>query len=103
LNSFAERLSKATRGCDVAARYGGDEFLVVLPECKTGDVHCVLNRLGGVEVQIGGATTKISFSAGWADYIPGESPEDLLRRADEALYANKRVSKGQNMLSVIPA
>jgi diguanylate cyclase (GGDEF)-like protein len=103
LNSFAERLSRATRGCDVAARYGGDEFLVLLPECKTGDVQCVLNRLEGVKVQLGEITANISFSAGWANYLPDESPEDLLRRADDALYANKRISKEQNVPAVLPA
>ena len=103
LSCFAERLSKATRGSDVAARYGGDEFLVLLPECKTGDVQCVLNRLAGVQVQIGEDTTKICFSAGWADYLPGETPEDLLRRADDALYAKKRAAKMQNEPAVTPA
>lgn len=103
LITFADRLSKATRGSDVAARYGGDEFLVLLPECKTGDVQYVLKRLQDIQVEIDGASTKICFSAGWADYIREESPEELLRRADEALYANKRMTKGQNMMAVVPA
>jgi diguanylate cyclase (GGDEF)-like protein len=103
LVSFAERLSKATRGSDVAARYGGDEFMVLLPECKTGDVQYVLKRLQGVQVEIAGTSTDIAFSAGWTDYIPGESPEEFLRRADEALYANKRLSKAQSVPSVVPA
>lgn len=51
----------------------------------------------------GGQMLKISYSAGWADYIPGESPEDLLRRADEALYVNKRLGKGRDKPSVVPA
>jgi diguanylate cyclase (GGDEF)-like protein len=97
LKSFAERLRKATRGFDVAARYGGDEFLVLLPECKTGDVQHVLKRLDGVHAGLGGEQKMlpVSYSAGWADYIPGETPEDLLRRADEALYTNKRMEKEQ--------
>ena len=45
----------------------------------------------------------VSFSIGWADYIPGESCEDLLGRADKALYANKRVAKGQDAPSVVSA
>jgi diguanylate cyclase (GGDEF)-like protein len=101
LRTFAERLSKATRGSDVAARYGGDEFLVLLPECKTEDVQYVLKRLDGVQADIGGKMLKISYSAGWADYISGESPEELLRRADEALYVNKRTAKGQDKPSIV--
>jgi diguanylate cyclase (GGDEF)-like protein len=93
LKSFAEQLSKATRGSDLAARYGGDEFLALLPECKTGDVQYVLRRLDRIHVDIGGEMLKISYSAGWAVYVRGESAEDLLRRADKALYINKRAAK----------
>ena len=103
LTSFAERLRKATRGSDVAARYGGDEFLALLPECKTGDVQYVLKRVEGVQADIGGEMLPVSYSAGWADYIPGESPEELLRRADKALYDNKRMAKGQDKPSVVSA
>jgi hypothetical protein len=35
----------------------------------------------------------VSYSAGWADYLPGESAEELLKRVDADLYANKRASK----------
>lgn len=63
----------------------------------------VLKRLEGVQTDIGGETLKISFSAGWADYIPGESPEDLLRRADQALYVNKRMAKGQDKPTFVSA
>jgi diguanylate cyclase (GGDEF)-like protein len=101
LRSFAERLSKATRGCDVTARYGGDEFLALLPECKAGDVQYVLKRLDGVQADIDGKILKISYSAGWADYISGESAEELLRRADEALYVNKRIAKRQDKPSFV--
>ena len=103
LRSFAERLSKATRGSDLAALYGGDEFLALLPECKTGDVQCVLKRLDGVQADVGGEILKISYSAGWADYIPGDSAEELLRRADKALYVNKRKEKGQDKPSIVSA
>jgi len=45
----------------------------------------------------------VSYSAGWANYIPGESSEELLRRADQALYVNKRIAKGQDQPSVLSA
>jgi diguanylate cyclase (GGDEF)-like protein len=93
LKAFAERLSKSTRGSDMAARYGGDEFLTLLPECQPDDVQYVLKRLDGLEVQVGEAMRSISYSAGWADYLPGESAEELLKRVDAELYANKRASK----------
>ncbi|PYU26105.1 MAG: hypothetical protein DMG32_10525 [Acidobacteria bacterium] len=90
LKAFAERLSKATRGSDAAARYGGDEFLVVLPECKPENVKAVLQRLRGIRVEIEGHHLPIALSAGWADLRPGEAAKDLLARADAELYANKR-------------
>jgi len=90
LRTFADRLSKATRGSDASARYGGDEFLVVLPECKPENVQHVLKRLEGIRVEVEGHTLPIALSAGWAELLSGESAKELLARADSALYTNKR-------------
>ena len=90
IRSFADRLNKAIRGSDLAARLGGDEFLVLLPECKPEGVLQVLNRLSGLQVQCKGHLVEVSFSAGWTNFKPGESADELVRRADDALYANKR-------------
>jgi diguanylate cyclase (GGDEF)-like protein len=93
LKSFSERLRKAIRGSDLAVRLGGDEFLVLLPECRADEVRHVLNRLDGLEVEYDGAKIPVRFSRGWTDYKPGETAEELLRRGDEALYENKRAGK----------
>jgi diguanylate cyclase (GGDEF)-like protein len=90
LRAFAERLSKATRGSDASSRYGGDEFLVVLPECKPENVQHVLKRLEGIRVDIEGRNLPIALSAGSAELLSGESAKELLARADAALYSNKR-------------
>ena len=90
-------------GLGTAARYGGDEFLALLPECQTGDVQYVLKRLEGVQANVGGQMLPVSYSAGWADYIPGESYEELLERADKALYDNKRAAKARGKPSVVSA
>jgi diguanylate cyclase (GGDEF)-like protein len=93
LQVFAERLRRATRGADVACRYGGDEFLAVLPECTSNGVQPILQRLDDLQAEACGGKLHFDYSAGWAEYVSGESTEELLKRADRALYANKRGSK----------
>jgi diguanylate cyclase (GGDEF)-like protein len=88
--SFAEQLQKATRGSDIVARYGGDEFLVLLPECELDGVDCVLKRLNRGLVATSEPPLLIQYSAGWTEYNNDESPREFLKRADEALYINKR-------------
>jgi diguanylate cyclase (GGDEF)-like protein len=90
IKHFGQRLSSAIRGSDVAIRLGGDEFLAVLPECEPDEVQHVLGRLTGLKMECGGETIPMTFSAGWTKYIPGEPTEELLKRADEALYLDKR-------------
>ena len=93
IKHFAELLQKAIRGSDVAVRMGGDEFLAVLPECKPAEVHLVIDRLKGKKTDFDGQTIDLLFSAGWTNYVAGEAPEELLKRADVALYTNKRAAK----------
>jgi len=93
LRKFASHISKAIRGTDFAARMGGDEFLVVLPECSLNQIQAVLSRLGRPEVDWQGQTIPIVWSTGSREYRPGERPDELLSGADEALYENKRANK----------
>lgn len=93
LREFASRLNRVIRGSDLAVRLGGDEFLVLLPECTLEQLRIVLNRLGALEVNWQGRMIPVTFSAGWKEYELGQTPEGLLSRADEALYASKRAGK----------
>jgi len=93
LKAFAERLQKAIRGSDLAVRLGGDEFMVLLPECRADEVGHVVARVEGLDVQCGVEKIPCRFSRGWTDYRAGETSEELLKRADEALYTNKRAGK----------
>jgi len=93
IKGFAERLQRAIRGSDLAVRLGGDEFMALLPECRADEVRHVLGRVEGLEVEYGGEKFRCHFSSGFTDYKPGESAAELLKRADDALYANKRSSK----------
>src|SRR5207245_4144389 len=93
LIEFAARLNNVIRGGDLAVRLGGDEFLVLLPECTSQQLQLVLGRLGSLEVDWQGQKIPVTFSAGWKQYEIGEQPEEMLGRADEALYARKRASR----------
>ena len=93
LQEFASRLNKVIRGSDLAVRLGGDEFLVVLPECTLEQLKLVLERLRSFELDWQGQKIPVTFSAGWKDYEMGDRPEEMLARADQALYSSKRASK----------
>jgi two-component system, cell cycle response regulator len=93
LQEFASRLNKVIRGSDLAVRLGGDEFLVVLPECTLEQLKLVLQRLGSFELDWQGHKIPVNFSAGWKDYEMGDRPEEMLARADQALYTSKRATK----------
>jgi diguanylate cyclase (GGDEF)-like protein len=93
LQEFATHLNRVIRGSDLAVRLGGDEFLVLLPECTLEQLHLVLGRLGSLEVGWQGQKIPVTFSAGWRQYQMGDRPEELLAHADKALYTSKRASK----------
>jgi diguanylate cyclase (GGDEF)-like protein len=93
LQEFASHLNRVIRGSDLAVRLGGDEFLVLLPECTLEQLQLVLGRLGSLEVDWQGHKLPVTFSAGWKQYQMGDRPEELLAYADKALYASKRAGK----------
>jgi len=93
LKEFAARLNRAIRVSDLAVRMGGDEFLVLLPECPVGQVQVLLARLSLLEVDYHGKKIPVTFSAGWVGYEPGETSDKFLERADQTLYADKRARK----------
>jgi diguanylate cyclase (GGDEF)-like protein len=93
LKGFADRLQRAIRGSDLAVRLGGDEFMALLPECRSEEVRHVLARLEGLEFEFDEDKVRLRFSRGWTDYTLGETPQEFLKRADQALYENKRAGK----------
>ncbi len=77
------------RETDVLARYGGEEFAIALPAAGAGDAAVVLERIRSVVPE------GQSCSVGLAQWDGDESPEALLRRSDDALYAAKAAGRDQ--------
>jgi len=97
LREFARRLRKTVRGIDLVARFGGEEFVVVMPETDTATAYTIAERvrerIAGMPFPIAGRTREIpvTISIGLSSLSkPGDTPESLMKRADEALYAAKR-------------
>jgi diguanylate cyclase (GGDEF)-like protein len=93
LKEFAKRLSNSTRGSDIASRWGGDEFMILLVDCEVEQLSRVLVRLEGFEVLANGKRLPVSVAAGWKAYEPGDRMEELIEGADRRLYFNKEIVK----------
>ena len=99
LVQLAVTLRAQLRGSDLACRYGGEEFVVVMPGATLADAHerieAVSRRVHETFIQTPhGTISPVSFSAGIAEaFVHGNSTEELLRQADLALYAAKEAGR----------
>jgi diguanylate cyclase (GGDEF)-like protein len=93
LKEFAKCLSSSTRGSDLAARWGGDEFMLLLLDCEVDQLALVLARMEGFGVEVKGNRICVSFSVGSKAYAPGDDFERMIAGADANLYANKAAGK----------
>ncbi|GEK47518.1 hypothetical protein HPA02_18010 [Bisbaumannia pacifica] len=87
LRTLVEAWQAALRPSDLLVRFGGEEFVVVLPDTDDEACLAVLERLRQ-RVPYGQ-----TCSAGFARYRPGESPDALIQRADQALYQAKQLGR----------
>jgi len=101
LRAVADRLRSCLREGDTAARLGGDEFALLLDR-SGGEVDAVTvakRLLADFEsrVEVAGERLRVHVSIGIAVGAPGkDSPDEMLRKADVALYEAKRSGKGQH-------
>jgi diguanylate cyclase (GGDEF)-like protein len=101
LSLVAGVLSNHLRPTDLVARFGGEEFVVALPGTLEPGVAAVADRLR-VSVasaqpccEEGQTLPPVTISVGLATLLPGESAEELFRRADAALYRAKRAGRNR--------
>jgi diguanylate cyclase (GGDEF)-like protein len=109
LKLFADDLRKCVGANDTVCRWGGDEFLVVLPGCGLEAARKLADRIeaethGPVLLGQKGARFRVmlSGSLGIAEYQPGETPEDFFDRADRSMYERKRECQAARIASAAP-
>ncbi len=102
LKTLAGHVQKQLRAVDVVARFGGEEFVVLLPGVPVDEAQVTLTRLqrtlSASLFMHDGREVFVTFSAGVTRFRPGEPLESALERADEALYEAKRTGKNRTCI-----
>jgi diguanylate cyclase (GGDEF)-like protein len=98
IRSMAWLLKQRLRSTDVVGRYGGEEFVIMLPDSDSVQARALLDAIrhdfGCIVHEAGEARFQCSFSAGIAQWVDGENADTVLGRADAMLYRAK--STGRN-------
>ena len=98
LKEISNNINSTIREPDLLFRWGGEEFLVLLKNCNHENAVTVAekirNAIESQEVMSGDASLTCTASLGVAEYVPGESEDELINRADRNLYRAKE--EGRN-------
>jgi diguanylate cyclase (GGDEF)-like protein len=102
ITSLANLLKQQLRKSDMIGRYGGEEFLLVLPDCPVEKALNIVDKMREAFAQLpftfDGNHFKCTFSAGIASGLGVEFPDQVIEQADQALYQAK--SAGRNQVKV---
>ena len=102
LKTLAGHVQKQLRAVDIVARFGGEEFVVLLPGVPVDEAQVTLTRLQRTLTASlfmhDGREVFVTFSAGVTRFRAGEALEAALERADEALYEAKRTGKNRTCI-----
>ena len=98
-------LGETLRDVDVSGRWGGEEFLIVLPgtslEGAVEAAERIRSDFTALELSGDAGPVRMTASFGVASFVPGTEPDQLVRAADEALYEAKR--RGKDRVRTAPA
>ncbi len=101
LQSVAEHMKRSLRSMDTAARIGGEEFAIILPECSPADAFLAAKRIhkgmNPLSVKIDASAVQLTTSAGlvWTNVTEQIGSAALLARADEEMYRAKRSGRAR--------
>jgi diguanylate cyclase (GGDEF)-like protein len=99
LLQFSSILSNALRAGDIAARWGGEEFIVLLPKTnKEQSVSSAKRLIEAVEQYTFESSIRLTISVGISQYKPNDNIESWIERSDIALYQAK--NEGRNCIKV---
>lgn len=99
LRTFAITVFANIRSIDRFGRYGGEEFLLILPETEEGAAERTLNRLRMIVADLDWSAIStgmaVTLSAGVTKLLPDDTPDSILARADAALYRAKDLGRNK--------
>jgi diguanylate cyclase (GGDEF)-like protein len=102
LRAFATQAQVVLRSTDMIGRWGGEEFLLLLPETPPGDpalgVARLRDSLDALPASPSLPEVRVRFSAGFARYEDGEPIDQAIERADRALYAAKSAGRNRSVV-----
>jgi len=104
IREVSSRIKGCIRQIDTAARYGGDEFAIILPNTRLGEATVVAERIVGAVASRPTSWKReeihLSVSVGLGEYDANTNPEDVASRSDEALYSAKQAGKNRCEIAV---
>ena len=103
LIELTRRVGEYLRANDVLARWGGEEFVIMLPHCPAAEARRVAEKLRAlVEAQPFAPVGQVTASFGVAAFRPTDNLDTWLKRADDALYAAKAAGRNRVCLGASP-
>ncbi|MFC3282386.1 biofilm regulation diguanylate cyclase SiaD [Litchfieldella rifensis] len=105
LVAIAHVMRQELRDYDLCARWGGEEFLLLLADTQLEEAHAIVDRLrqrlSEIPITVGDMTLSITASAGLSEHRNGENPlEETLHRADQALLRAKRSGRDRSCVDL---
>jgi diguanylate cyclase (GGDEF)-like protein len=99
LRMVGQSLANGLRSGDLPVRWGGEEFLALMPGTDRAGLHAAAERVRMLSenswIQEGDAQVRVTVSVGATLAIPAETPDELIDRADRLMYASKRAGRNR--------